>query len=365
MTVRNAIPGSVLTMHGLLTRPATVDRPVRVPFGATREFRFGAGAPGTYLYWGSTTAKPLRKRFGADSQLNGALVVDPPAPRPAAHDRVFVITTWVNVTTKRGRPNNDYELDAINGRAWPHTERLSYAKGETVRWRVLNASDGAHPLHLHGFYFDVTSRGNGVADIAYAHGDRDRVVTEAIKSGSTFTMAWHADRVGNWLFHCHLPYHTVGHLPIAQMLDRTPITDEGFENDFVRHAGMGGLILGVTVRGRPPQAATHAAVGRRIALRVEAARDDAPNAPSYRYIVGSGAAPGDAAIGPPIVLTRGVPVAIDVTNRLSEPTAVHWHGIEVGDSYFDGVAEWSGYADRLAPMIMPGETFVARFTPPR
>jgi len=43
---------------------------------------------------------------------------------------------------------------------------------------------------------------------------------------------------------------------------------------------------------------------------------------------------------------------------------VHWHGIEL-ESYFDGVAGWSGTTTRLAPMIAPGDSFVARFTPPR
>jgi FtsP/CotA-like multicopper oxidase with cupredoxin domain len=55
-------------------------------------------------------------------------------------------------------------------------------------------------------------------------------------------------------------------------------------------------------------------------------------------------------IGPPIVLTRGQPVEIEVVNRLKDPTAIHWHGIEL-ESYFDGVPGWSG-AD--TPSIAPG-----------
>ncbi len=43
---------------------------------------------------------------------------------------------------------------------------------------------------------------------------------------------------------------------------------------------------------------------------------------------------------------------------------MHWHGIEL-DSYYDGVPGWSGTAARLAPMIAPGDSFVARMTPPR
>src|SRR5262249_2823023 len=50
--------------------------------------------------------------------------------------------------------------------------------------------------------------------------------------------------------------------------------------------------------------------------------------------------------------------------HLQEPTGVHWHGMEL-ESYFDGVAGLSGSPNHLAPMIAPGDSFVARFTPPR
>jgi FtsP/CotA-like multicopper oxidase with cupredoxin domain len=64
------------------------------------------------------------------------------------------------------------------------------------------------------------------------------------------------------------------------------------------------------------------------------------------------------------VLERGQPVRITVVNHLSEPTAVHWHGIEL-ESYPDGVPGWSGISPRVMPPIAPGDSFVAEFTPPR
>ena len=68
--------------------------------------------------------------------------------------------------------------------------------------------------------------------------------------------------------------------------------------------------------------------------------------------------------GPPIVLTRGVPVEITVLNKLREPTSLHWHAMEL-ESYYDGMAGWSGTPGHLAPMIPPGGAFVAKFVPPR
>ena len=59
-----------------------------------------------------------------------------------------------------------------------------------------------------------------------------------------------------------------------------------------------------------------------------------------------------------------MPVSITVVNSTPEPTAVHWHGIEL-ESYFDGVAGFSGNASRASPIIAPADSFEARFTPPR
>jgi hypothetical protein len=53
-----------------------------------------------------------------------------------------------------------------------------------------------------------------------------------------------------------------------------------------------------------------------------------------------------------------------VVNRLAEPTAVHWHGIELA-SYPDGVPGWSGTPGGIFPGIAPGDSFTAEFTPPR
>jgi FtsP/CotA-like multicopper oxidase with cupredoxin domain len=68
--------------------------------------------------------------------------------------------------------------------------------------------------------------------------------------------------------------------------------------------------------------------------------------------------------GPVLLLTRGERTAITVINRLPEPTSVHWHGMEL-ESYYDGVAGWSGADARRAPMIAPRDSFVALMTPPR
>lgn len=129
---------------------------------------------------------------------------------------------------------------------------------------------------------------------------------------------------------------------------------------------MAGLVLGISVRGVEPRLA--AADVRQLRLLVHEGRprlraprslgfvlqrDDRPPAPDSLEIPGS-----------TLVLTRGQPTRITVVNRLREPTAVHWHGIEL-ESYSDGVAGWSGDSTRPAPLIAPADSFTALLTLPR
>ena len=69
-------------------------------------------------------------------------------------------------------------------------------------------------------------------------------------------------------------------------------------------------------------------------------------------------------VGPPIVLTRGELAEITVTNETHQPTAVHWHGMEV-ESFYDGVPGWAGSKGQIASEIAPGGSFIARMRPQR
>jgi hypothetical protein len=147
VSVRNAIPGATLVVHGLVTRPAASDDSIVLAPGVTREVRFTAGAPGTYFYWATTTGAAIGKRRTVDSQLTGALIVDAAGIRP--QDHVFVIGVWLDSLTVGGE-RGKREIPTINGKMFPYTESFTYDVGDSVRWRVINASDRFHPMHLHG-----------------------------------------------------------------------------------------------------------------------------------------------------------------------------------------------------------------------
>ncbi len=372
ISVRNTL-GRTLVLFGMHERPsAGADTLVVLP-GATRETTFRAGAPGSYFYWASTSGNGLRDREGEDSQLYGAFVVDSAGASSPPRDRVFVLGVL-------GEPPlpPPYPM-VINGKSWPYTERLSYQVGDTVRWRWLNPSSQPHPMHLHGFYFTVGSRGSWAADTVYAPDDRRLAVTEPMIPGGTMAMSWVPDRAGDWVFHCHFGFH-VSHFLV---MDSVPPDREPDSPAEVDHSAMGmaGLVLGIVVHDTPGGSA--AAPAREVASHVEPRRirlfmqsTPAFTPPgtdlvlhNYAFVVQRGATPPAPDSVPersdPLVLHRGEPVRITIVNRLPYPSAVHWHGIEVQESYMDGVPGWSGSPGRVAPMVMPADSFVAEFTPRR
>ena len=366
----NHLADSTLVVHGL--RPGTTgDDTLHVKAGETRTTHFVAGVPGTYLYWGRTSGDRMERSEKRDGPLAGAIVVDAAGVAPDMSDRVFVITTLdLLPDSTKPEPRDDLFDLAVNGLSWPHTEPLRYATGDTVRWRWLNATNTPHPMHLHGFHFTALAKGDGRTDTTYTAETRRTEVTEYISPGTTAQIQWVPTRAGNWLFHCHIVFHV---LPFPLRPDSMRVTNAGGHDTATHHTQtMSGLVMGIAVHDRvasmslpvdgeptqrlrlfaqqssaPPVADTARARGYALQQGVTAPRSDSINVP-----------------GPMLVLTRGQRTAITVINRLPEPTSVHWHGMEL-ESYYDGVSGWSGADARRAPMIAPGDSFVAVMTPPR
>lgn len=371
--IRNAIPGATLVLHGLHTRPGKSDETIQLAPGERREVRFRAGAPGTYYYSATTTAEVLPERigverYGVDSQLNGALIIDPQGAR--AEDRVFVISWWENPAMRAmgGDPFvKGRNAIVINGRAWPYTERLTYRVGDLVRWRWINAGQGNHPMHLHGSFYTVESMGDGERDTALTADQRRFVVTQLLRPGGTMLLTWTPHEPGNWLFHCHVLAHISPGLRL-----RPPGKGPSVAGPESHHAmeEMAGLVLGLHILpSRAAPARKQPAMPlRKLRLVAQPLPGRYGSSPGFAFAPqeespGVAESPGRIP-GPPIVLTRGQPVQITVENKLPEPTSVHWHGLEL-ESYYDGIAGWSGTPGHIAPMIQPGASFVVIFTPPR
>lgn len=362
--IRNTL-GRRITFF-LPTSP-TADDSIVLAAGASGEIAVTAASPGNYVYR-ATDSSRVATQLRMDGALGGAVVVDSAnVARP--RDRIFVLMMVPDSTLKAvGDTANVFVSTAgrmsftVNGRSWPNTERIDARVGDTLHWRVLNASADFHPMHLHGFYYRLDDfTGRSVArDGAPDRGNM--IVTERMSPYSAMSMTWVPERPGNWLFHCHFALHLKP--PRPDSADPKPA-------DPHNHAltGMAGLVLGINVARNPVVPVVAEARPQR-RIRLVAVRDSEfpDRRPQMRFeIYENGRRVGSRVpFSPTLYLTRNQPVSIMVVNHLGEGenTAVHWHGLEI-ESFYDGVAGLSGAPAHLAPSIAPGDSFEAHLTPPR
>ena len=75
---------------------------------------------------------------------------------------------------------------------------IRFERDERVRVRLVNDSMMAHPIHIHGHFFELV---NG-------HGGRHPLKhTVNVLPGGTVDLDLTADAPGDWAFHCHLLFH--------------------------------------------------------------------------------------------------------------------------------------------------------------
>jgi FtsP/CotA-like multicopper oxidase with cupredoxin domain len=236
--------------------------------------------------------------------------------------------------------------------------------GDTMRWRVVNASNRPHPMHLHGAYFRVDSKGDEFADTTYALANRRLAVTEEMAKQQTMLIVWSPVRPGHWIFHCHIAFHVIPEA--ARLVPAEHGGHDGTSSDPREH--MAGLVLGIDARLPPHAHEPVRGAPRRLDLYVDggARRGRAPRALGYVLQHGATAPARDSVVmsGTVLVLTRNEPTDVVVHNRLEETTAIHWHGLEL-ESSSDGVAGWSGNATKTAHAIAAGDSFVAHLSTPR
>ena len=319
VTVRNTLADSTMNVIGLRSRPDPTHDTLRVRPGESQRVTFMAGAPGTYLY-AAVLGHHHPEVDEERETLAGAFIIDPRDGSPP--DRVLVLNIWGTLKDSVTYAN----ALAINGRSWPFTEHLAATVGDTLRWRVINATIRPHPMHLHGFYFTVASRGDPYVDTSYTPDQRPTMVTERMPPGGSMLLTTVPDRPGNWLFHCHIAYHVV---PEAAQLHAPDSThDETHSASADEH--MRGLILGINVASRRGDRAERRTGTRVMQLNVLEREPRADKRRRMEYTLDDASA-GAAwhAGGPMLVLQQGQPTDITVVNHLQESTSVHWHGIEL------------------------------------
>ncbi|MCP3733433.1 copper resistance system multicopper oxidase [Sphingomonas sp. RP10(2022)] len=93
---------------------------------------------------------------------------------------------------------------------------IPFRQGERVRVTLVNDTMMAHPIHLHGHFFELVT----------GHGDHaPRKHTINVAPGGTATFDLTADAPGDWAFHCHLLYHM--HAGMMQVVTVRPDGEAG------------------------------------------------------------------------------------------------------------------------------------------
>ena len=76
---------------------------------------------------------------------------------------------------------------------------IRFAYNERVRVKLVNNTMMAHPIHLHGHFFELV---NGAPE-----GFQPQKHTVIVQPGGFAQFDLTADEPGDWAFHCHLLYH--------------------------------------------------------------------------------------------------------------------------------------------------------------
>jgi CopA family copper-resistance protein len=108
-------------------------------------------------------------------------------PRPASRELTLHLTG-----------NMQRFIWGFDGKKFSDSAPIELARGERVRFTLINDTMMEHPIHLHGLWSELD---NGQGDRRpYKH-------TINVKPGEKVSFLVTADHPGRWAFHCHLLYH--------------------------------------------------------------------------------------------------------------------------------------------------------------
>ena len=94
---------------------------------------------------------------------------------------------------------------------------IRFGFDERVRVTLVNDTMMAHPIHLHGHFFELVNAGEHNMHQPRKH-------TVVVQPGSSATFDLTADEPGDWAFHCHLLYHM--HAGMMQVVTVRPFPDK-------------------------------------------------------------------------------------------------------------------------------------------
>jgi FtsP/CotA-like multicopper oxidase with cupredoxin domain len=151
--------------------------------------------PGMYVY---------HSHFNSTEQvgkgLYGSFIVEPPRGDWGA---LYGEPVDVESTMFLGDGPTGFVL---NGKEFPATQPIVAKTGDGVLIHLSNDGAQIHPMHLHGYHFEV------VAEDGFALDPRQRYMADTlmVAPGQRFDLLVRADYPGVWAYHCHILPHVEG-----------------------------------------------------------------------------------------------------------------------------------------------------------
>jgi FtsP/CotA-like multicopper oxidase with cupredoxin domain len=189
----------VMHFHGLTVPndmdgvPYVTQDPIMPGASFTYEFTI-QDPPGMYAY---------HSHFNSAEQvgngLYGPLIVAP----KRGWKSVYGVQPQVETSMFIGDGQLGYN---INGKGFPSTLPIMAKQGQWVLIHMVNEGELLHPMHLHGFHFQVV----GVDGFPLGAQNRYMADTLVIAPGQRYDILVHADQPGVWAFHCHILNHVEG-----------------------------------------------------------------------------------------------------------------------------------------------------------
>ena len=173
--------------------------------GETFVYEFQMKHSGTFMYHPHSD-EMVQMAMG----MMGFFVIHPKDPAFMRVDRdfVFLLSTYdIDPGTYLPKVSEmtDFNMWTFNTRVFPGIDPLVVRKNDRVRVRVGNLTMTNHPIHMHGYDFEVTCTDGGwVRPEA-----RWPEVTIDIPVGAMRAYEFVADAEGDWALHCHKSHHTM------------------------------------------------------------------------------------------------------------------------------------------------------------
>jgi hypothetical protein len=142
--------------------------------------------------------------------MMGFFVVHPKDPKFMRVDRdfVFLINAYdIEAGSYVPKVNTmlEFNLWSWNSRVFPAIDHFVCAKNDRVRIRFGNLTMTNHPIHMHGYDFEVTCTDGGWTRPE----SRWPEVTVDCAVGQMRAFEFKAGNEGDWAIHCHKSHHTM------------------------------------------------------------------------------------------------------------------------------------------------------------